>query len=126
MKVQRLLDVLTVKLNVKQDVKFSRRQGKQVEGQDVIRPLLVGFKLQQDKELVFANCWRLARDQQYSKVSVGRDLTDRERKKERDLMVEAKAKNLNRSADDQSKNLVFKIVGEREKREIGDRQWGDG
>jgi hypothetical protein len=116
LKVQGLLDVLTVKLTVKQDVKFSRRQGKPSEGQDVIRPLLVGFKLQQDQEYVLANCWRLARNNQYSKVSVGRDLTAGERKKERDLMVEAKAKNLNRSLDEQSKKLVYKIVGERGRR----------
>ena len=115
-KVQGLLDVLTLKLNVKQDIKFSRRQGKPGEGQGVTRPLLVGFKLQQDQELVLANCWRLSRDKQYSKASVGRDLTDRERKRERDLMVEAKAKNLDRSEDEQSKNLVYKIVGERGRR----------
>ena len=77
---------------------------------------MVGFKLQQDQEFVLANCWRLARDKQYSRVSVGHYLTDMERKKERDLMVEVKSKNLNRSVDEQSKNLVYKIVGERGRR----------
>ena len=81
-----------------------------------MRPLLVGFKYQQDQELVLGSCWRLAKDKQYSKVSVGRDLTDKQRKRERDLMVEVKTKNHNRSNDEQAKNLVYKIVGERGRR----------
>ena len=64
---------------------------------DTCRPLLVGFRYQQDQETVLSNCWRLAKDKKLGKVSVGRDLTDRERKRESDLMVEAKAKNMNRS-----------------------------
>ena len=115
-KVQELLDTLSVKLTVKYDVKFSRRQGKPNDQQEVSRPLLVGFRYQQDQELVLANCWRLAKDKKFCKVSVGRDLTDKERSRERDLMVDAKAKNLNRSTEEQAKNLVFKVVGERGRR----------
>ena len=115
-KVQDLVDSIGIEINIRNSTKFSRRQGKQNEEAELSRPLLVGFKYQGDQEYLLANTWKLAKDRQTAGVSVVRDLTDKERKRERDLMSEAKGKNLDRTSEEVSKNLVFKIVGERGRR----------
>ena len=118
--LQYLLDTLGLNINVSTDVKFCRRRGKVEEGdnQGDPRPLLVGFRYQRDQETVLANSWRLSKvkDKATRDVNIVRDLTDRERKRERDLVLDVKNKNLQRSDDEQSKNLVYKVVGERGRR----------
>ena len=95
-------------INIKEALKFRRRQGKYDNGAELPRPLLIGFKYQVDQELLLSNTWKLARDRNYSGLSIVRDLTDKERKREKDLMVEAKRKNLDRTEEEMSKNLVSK------------------
>ena len=83
--------------------------------------MLVGFRYQQTQEKVLASSWKLSklRDRATSEVRIVRDLTDQERKREKDLETEVKYKNLKRTGEEVSKNLVYKAVGERgRKREI--------
>ena len=53
--------------------------------------------------MLLSNTWKLARDRNHSGLSIVRDLTDKERKREKDLMVEAKRKNLDRTEEEMSK-----------------------
>ena len=103
--LQYLLDCLNLGLDVGQDVKFVRRRGKDpamVGGEmPEPRPLLVGFRFQQTQERVLASSWKLgrSRDKATRDVRVVRDLTDKERKREKDLEAETKTKNLDRTEE---------------------------
>ena len=108
-----------IQINVKDAVKFVRRRGKLDTSKSEPRPLQVGFRYQADQEKVLSNSRHLAENKKLEHVSIVRDLTDMERKKEREMASLSKRKNLQRSEEDVQLGLVYKVVGERgRKREI--------
>jgi hypothetical protein len=84
------------------EVKFCRRVGPKGEK---ARPLVMGFYSQAVRNRV------LRADFGEQGVTVGPDLTKRQREEEADIWREKETKNLNRTAEEKEKNLWWRIVG---------------
>jgi hypothetical protein len=84
------------------DVKFCRRVGPKGEK---ARPLVMGFYNQAARSRV------LRADLSEHGISVGPDLTKKQREEEADIWKEKETKNLNRTAEEKEKNLFWRLVG---------------
>jgi hypothetical protein len=128
-KLDQIFTVLELNISVDTDVEFCRRIGKKAERS---RPLICGFYSEWVKSVLLKNSRYLA-ETNLNNVSVVPDLTERQRREERDLVQEAKRRNREElTSDDKAKNWVWKVVGRKgQKRlvkgtEAGRGGWGRG
>jgi hypothetical protein len=109
-KLNKIFTVLDINVAVETDVEFCRRIG---EKSDRARPLVVGFYNEWAKNTLLRNCRYLA-GTDMSMISVVQDLTERQRKTEKEMMVEVERRNQEELTEqDKSKNLCWKLVGRR-------------
>jgi hypothetical protein len=110
-----IFTVLDVNIIAESDVEFCRRIG---ERGDRARPLVVGFFTDWAKSTLMKNS-RYRADTHLSNISIVPDLTERQRRMEREMVEEAERKNREElSADDQAKNLCWKVVGKKGQRRL--------
>ena len=106
-----VLRQMDVKANVDKEIKFITRIGRKPD--EGSRPLLIGFKDQRLRDDVLDCSYRLNDcGEPWCDVNVIPDLTNRQRKEEREIRAEAKRLNDERSEDDK-KNFQWKVVGRR-------------
>jgi hypothetical protein len=123
--LNKIFTLLDINVVVETDVEFCRRVGEKSER---ARPLVVGFYTEWAKSTLIKNSRYLA-DSDMDHVSVAPDLTEKQRRAERDLQLEAEKRNAEISEEDAAKNLVWKVVGKRgQKRliKVYDREQGRG
>jgi hypothetical protein len=109
-KLNEIFRILDINVAVETDVEFCRRIG---EKSEKARPLVVGFYTEWAKSIVLKNSRYLA-ETDLNMVSIVPDLTEKQRKAEKDLQTEAERRNRSELTDqDRSKNLVWKVVGKR-------------
>ena len=85
---------------------------------DSSRPLLLIFKARSDRDRLLDRAPRLSRhqDEEFRKISIVSDLTQKQRKLEQDMFKRAEKLNLERSSEMISKNLCHKVLGRRGER----------
>jgi hypothetical protein len=111
---QNIFDALNLRLKAG-SLRYLRRVG---EKGDKPRPLIVGMRTTDDKELLLDNA-RYLRDTHMSNVGISKDLTPREIRDEKEMENEAERRNRDLSQDDRAKNLKWLVVGQKgEKRLI--------
>jgi hypothetical protein len=105
-----------LKLNMTSEkaVRFCRRVGEKGNGP---RPLVVGFRREEQKEDILENARKL-RDTQFSEVMIIPDLTPEQRKEEADMVAEAERRNRELTEEDAAKNLEWMAVGARGERRL--------
>jgi hypothetical protein len=104
-----------LKLKITEDsIKFCRRVGE--KGEDA-RPLIVGFYTETERSELLRNS-RYLEDTDFSHVTVGPDLTKKQRQEEAEMHEEAERKNKELSEDDKAKNLQWAVVGGRGERRL--------
>jgi hypothetical protein len=109
-KLNSMFTVLDINVTVETDVEFCRRIGEKSER---ARPLVVGFYTEWAKSILLKNCKYLA-ETNLNNVSVVPDLTEKQRRAEKDLMAEADRRNKeDLTEQDVAKNLSWKVVGRR-------------
>lgn len=92
-------EVLGITVN-EDDFRSIFRIGKKTEDKDKVRPLLVQFKEKTLKNKVMESMYKLKNaSDEFRKVSITHDLTEKERKEVRDLVEEAKAKQASESGE---------------------------
>jgi hypothetical protein len=102
--------ILDVNVVAENDVEFCRRVG---EKSDRPRPLIVGFFMEWSKEIVMKHAKRLL-NSNMSEVTIVPDLTDKQRRAERELESEAERRNREElTEDDMAKNLTWRVVGKK-------------
>ena len=109
-----IFKALGTKLTSEAAVQFCRRVGERGE---TPRPLVVGFRTAEDKDLVLNNARKL-KDTFFNDVGIVPDLTTTERKEEAGMMSEVDQKNKERTEEDKAKNLHWMVVGKRGERRI--------
>jgi hypothetical protein len=108
-KLNELFTVLDINVAVETDVEFCRRVGEKGER---ARPLVVGFFTEWAKSVLLKNCKHLA-GSELSHLSVANDLTETQRKMERELVAEAERRNAERTEEEKSKNIEWRVVGKK-------------
>jgi hypothetical protein len=109
-KLDEVFTIMDVSVAAENDVEFCRRAG---EKSDRPRPLIVGFYMEWSKEICLKHAKRLM-NSNMSEVTIVPDLTEKQRKAERELEGEAARKNRDElSEEDISKNLIWKVVGKK-------------
>jgi hypothetical protein len=109
-KIDEIFKIVDVNLTVESDVEFCRRIGEKAERS---RPLIVGFYSEWAKSELLRTSKYLA-DSELSSLSIVPDLTEKQRKAERDMIEEAQRKNQEElTDDDRAKNLVWRVVGKK-------------
>ena len=111
---------------MEQDIKSVRRLGARTrEGHEQEargpRPILVVFVHRYHAEVILESCWKLseANDPELRAVSIVKDLTLKQRAREKEIYKEVARKNLSRSQEDVEANMAYNVVGPRgSKREI--------
>jgi hypothetical protein len=93
------------------DIKFCRRVGPRGEKE---RPLIVGFYSAATRNRILRADFTSS---QYE-VSIGPDLTKKQREEEAEIWKEKERRNLNRTAEEKSKNLVWRLVGPKGERRL--------
>jgi hypothetical protein len=107
-KLDEIFTIIDVNVHESSDVEFCRRVG---EKSEKARPLVVGFFTEWAKETVLKYTKNLA-ESEMSEVTIVPDLTEKQRRAEKDLLAEAERRNRDElTNDDVSKNLSWKIVG---------------
>ena len=102
-------------VDVKRDVMFAKRLGARGEG---ARPLLVGFNNMESRDSVLDKAKNLAdMDEDMQRISIIRDLTQKQRDEEEWLRTEAERKNGLLSPDD-AENWMWRVVGPRGQRRL--------
>ena len=116
--LQKLFNLLGVRLEVAESVKFIRREGEKKSDQP--RPLKVVMRRKVDRDIVLSNAHLLKNcsEELWRKVSVVSDLTKMQRQDEADLRKLAASKNLERSQEEVDKGLAWKVVGKRGNKRI--------
>ena len=111
--LQKLFNLLDVKLDVADSVKFVRREGEKTSQHP--RPLKVVLRRKEDRDLVLSYAHKLSKcvEDQWRKVSVVSDLTRFQRKDEAELRKQASSKNLQRSREQIDKGEAWKVIGKR-------------
>jgi hypothetical protein len=111
---QNIFDALNLRLKAG-SLRYLRRVG---EKGDKPRPLIVGMRTTDDKELLLDNA-RYLRDTHMSNVGISKDLTPREIRDEKEMENEADRRNRDLNQEDRAKNLKWLVVGQKgEKRLI--------
>lgn len=109
-KLNELFTILDINVSVEMDVEFCRRVG---ERSDRARPLVVGFFTEWSKSVLLKNCRYLA-DSEMSHLSIANDLTEKQRRLEKDLVKEAERRNAEElTAEERTKNLEWRVVGKK-------------
>jgi hypothetical protein len=109
-KLDQIFTILEINIAVDSDVEFCRRIGEKAEKD---RPLIVGFYSEWAKSVLLKNSKYLA-ETEMRNLSVVPDLTERQRKAEKDLIQEAERKNREElTEEDRSKNWVWRVVGKK-------------
>jgi hypothetical protein len=105
-----------LKLNIGEDaIRFCRRVGEKKEEQ---RPMVVGFWAEGDKCLLLRNARHLEKTI-FKEVTVGPDLTKKQRAEEAEMREEADRRNREElTEEDVSKNLKWTIMGDRVKKSL--------
>jgi hypothetical protein len=93
------------------EIKFCRRVGPRGER---ARPLVMGFYSQMVRNRVLKADYSM----NAHGISIGPDLTKRQREEEAEIWKEKESKNLNRTAEEKEKNLYWKIVGPKGERRL--------
>jgi hypothetical protein len=93
------------------DIKFCRRIGPKG---DSARPLVIGFSNGATRNRVLKADTR----QQAPELKLGPDLTKKQREEESNIWKEMEEKNKNRTAEEKSKNLVWRLVGPKGERRL--------
>ena len=91
-------------------VKFCRRVGEKQEG---ARPLVVGFFTEMERSKLLRNARGLMDSNKFYDVTIGPDLTKKQRDEEAELRSEADRRNEELTEDDVQKNLHWAVVGAR-------------
>jgi hypothetical protein len=91
-------------------VKFCRRVGEKQEG---ARPLVVGFFTEMERSKLLRNAKGLMDSNKFYDVTIGPDLTKKQRDEEAELRSEADRRNKELTEDDVQKNLHWAVVGAR-------------
>jgi hypothetical protein len=94
-----------------EDVKFCRRVGPKGEK---ARPLVVGFYGYAARNAVLRVDWKEAAPN----MSVGPDLTKKQREEEAQIWKDMERKNVNRTEEERAKNLVWRLVGPKGERRL--------
>jgi hypothetical protein len=109
-KLNHIFTVLEANLAVENDVEFCRRIGEKAER---ARPLIVGFYTEWAKSELLKISKYLA-DTALGHISIAPDLTEKQRKAEKDMISEAERRNKEElTEEDHSKNWVWKVVGKK-------------
>ena len=105
-----------LKLNIGEDaIRFCRRVG---EKKEEPRPMVVGFWSEGEKSLLLRNARNLERTI-FKEVTVGPDLTKKQRAEEAEMKEEADRRNREElTEEDVSKNLKWAVVGDRGKKSL--------
>ena len=92
--------------------------GKVTGSVDQPRPLLLIFKNKADRDMLLQRTPRLSKDvdDYWKSINVVPDLTLRQRKLEQDMYKRAEKRNLERNAEETSKNLCWKVLGKKGER----------
>ena len=117
--LQKLFNIIEVKLEVSDVVKFTRREGeKRLDDQP--RPLKVVLRRRDDRDLVLSNVHKLNRCDmdEWRKVTVVSDLTKMQRNDEADLRKLTASKNLDLTQEQIDKGEAWKVVGKRGNKRI--------
>lgn len=92
----------------------ARRLGRIPEN-DSARPLLVTVKSEKTKRQLFSQLFKLRGIDQYRNISIGHDMTQKERKQTKLLVEEAKKKTADLASDtelgEEEKNWIFRVRG---------------
>jgi hypothetical protein len=102
----KIFEALGLRMTEK-DIKFCRRVGEKGEES---RPLITGFYTEMERSILLRNA-RYLEDTDYSDVTVGPDLTRKQREEENELRREVERKNEELTEEDKSKNLQWALVG---------------
>jgi hypothetical protein len=98
-----------------EDIKFCRRIGERGEEP---RPLLIGLKSEDEKRYLMEKARDLQKTE-YKDVSIGPDMTHKQRQEEKNMREEVDKKNREEiTEDDVAKNLEWMLVGPRGERRI--------
>jgi hypothetical protein len=122
-KLNKIFTVLDINVAVETDVEFCRRIGEKSER---ARPLVVGFYNEWAKNTLLRNCRYLA-GTDMSMISVVQDLTERQRRTEKEMLVEVERRNQNELTEqDKSKKLGLETGRQKrsEKNGEGSREGG--
>ena len=108
---------LDARMEAKRVLVGTRRLGER-KARENPRPLLLIFKLKEDRDFLLGRAPRLSRetDIYWRDINIVADLTKKQRDMEQDMYKKAEQSNLRRSEDDIAKNLVWKVVGRRGER----------
>ena len=92
------------------------------------RPLLLIFKTKNDRDRVIDRAPRLSRhqDDEFKSISIVADLTQKQRKLEQDMFKRAERLNLDRTSEQVTKNLVYKVLGRRGERVLRQVEMREG
>ena len=111
-----ILTAINITFKSSDTVKFCRRVGESSENGP--RPLVIGFRREVYREEILENARRL-KDTNFKDIGITPDLTREQRLEEDELLKEAERRNMERTAEDRSKNVEWILVGQRgEKRLI--------
>ena len=107
-----------LKVDVKEeDVKFAARIGKMTDAiSSKPRPLKISFRNYAVRENVFTRARNLPCTK-YHALSIVPDLTDQQRKEDKELYAEAEKKNAEMTSED-AENFVYRCIGRRGERTI--------
>jgi len=95
-------------------IRFARRVGEKKEGP---RPMVVGFWAETDRTLLLRNAKYLDKHPVFKNVTIGPDLTRKQRAEEEDMKKEADRRNERElTEEDVSKNLKWTVAGDRGKK----------
>jgi hypothetical protein len=109
-----IFKALNLNMTSEKAVRFCRRVGEKGNGP---RPLVVGFRREEQKEDILENAKKL-RNTQFPEVMIIPDLTQEQRKEEADMVAEAERRNRDLTAEDAAKNLEWMAVGARGERRL--------
>jgi uncharacterized coiled-coil protein SlyX len=111
---QNIFDALNLRLKAT-SLRYLRRIG---EKGVKPRPLLVGMRTTDDKEVLLDNA-KYLKDTHMSSVGISKDLTPQEIREEKEMEREAERRNKDLNQEDRAKNLKWLVVGQKgEKRLI--------
>ena len=105
---QNIFDALDLRLKAS-TFRYLRRIGEKGERP---RPLLVGMRTTDDKELLLENA-KYLRDTHFSNIGISKDLTPQEVREEKEMEREAERRNKELSQEDRAKNLKWLVVGQK-------------
>jgi ATP-dependent helicase YprA (DUF1998 family) len=115
--IMKVMEDIGIMMDMEKDVKFWYRAGGMKEGDDKIRPLIIGFHDDKTKKDILDNARKLNKSTNFKHISIAHDLTKTQRDNDNELRKTVTKRN-GELSEEEASNYEWRLLGPKGQRKL--------